>query len=73
MAHAHRSDMLTYLASRPLTPISSVVLRIAVVLMQWEEKRRTRNALSRLDDHLLEDIGVTPHEARKETQLPFWR
>jgi len=64
--------MLTYLASRPLTPFSTVALRVAVLLMQWGERRRTRIALEKLDDRLLQDIGVTPREARKEVHRPFW-
>ena len=33
---------------------------------------RTRRALARLDAHLLEDIGVSPLEARHEADLTVW-
>ena len=31
-----------------------------------------RQALSRLDDHLLKDIGVSREEAGKEAKRPVW-
>lgn len=34
--------------------------------------RRQRVALSKLDDHILEDIGLTPSEVRRERELPIW-
>ncbi|MCA1442408.1 DUF1127 domain-containing protein [Ensifer sp. IC4062] len=36
-------------------------------------KRRSRRALEELSEHLLEDIGVTEEEARREAAVPFWR
>jgi uncharacterized protein YjiS (DUF1127 family) len=36
-------------------------------------RTRQREALSRLDDRLLEDIGVTRQEANAEAAKPFWK
>ncbi|MCA1405125.1 DUF1127 domain-containing protein [Ensifer sp. IC3342] len=36
-------------------------------------KRRSRLALEELSAHLLEDIGLTEAEARREATIPFWR
>ncbi|MDA7427461.1 DUF1127 domain-containing protein [Primorskyibacter aestuariivivens] len=33
---------------------------------------RQRKALLRLDDHLLEDLGITRDEARREAHRPVW-
>ena len=33
---------------------------------------RSRAALARLEPHLLDDIGVTPAEARTEAARPVW-
>lgn len=33
---------------------------------------RHRRALSRLDDRLLDDIGLSQHQARAEQERPFW-
>jgi uncharacterized protein YjiS (DUF1127 family) len=37
------------------------------------ERARQRDALSELDDRLLEDIGVTRQQANAEAAKPFWR
>ena len=42
------------------------------VLMTWIETRRTRIALSHLDDRLLEDVGITPAQARSEAEIRLW-
>ncbi|MAM62659.1 DUF1127 domain-containing protein [Maritimibacter sp. UBA3975] len=34
--------------------------------------RRERRALARLDDHLLEDIGLSRRDAWSESRRPFW-
>jgi uncharacterized protein YjiS (DUF1127 family) len=36
-------------------------------------RSRQREALLRLDDHLLEDIGVTRQQANAEAAKPFWK
>jgi uncharacterized protein YjiS (DUF1127 family) len=36
-------------------------------------RSRQREALSGLDDHLLEDIGVTRQQANAEAAKPFWK
>ena len=36
-------------------------------------RSRQREALARLDDRLLEDIGVTREQANAEADKPFWK
>ena len=36
-------------------------------------RSRQREALSRLDDHLLKDIGVMRQQANAEAAKPFWK
>jgi uncharacterized protein YjiS (DUF1127 family) len=36
-------------------------------------RSRQREALSTLDDHLLDDIGVTRRQANAEAAKPFWK
>ena len=61
--------------SRPadLPPLSRLLVALAVTLAGWENRRRTRAALARLDDHLLRDIGLGPARAATECTKPFWR
>ncbi|WP_166263966.1 DUF1127 domain-containing protein [Marinobacter caseinilyticus] len=39
----------------------------------WNIRRSSRNQLSKMDRHLLRDIGVTPTDALNEIRKPFWR
>ena len=49
---------------------------LCFVVIAWivdrEDKRLSRIALSELTDDQLADIGVTPAEARREAARPFW-
>lgn len=46
----------------------TLVSRAFLYLSIWRE----RNALSKLDPHLLEDIGVTEAQAKSESTRPVW-
>lgn len=52
---------------RPFRPLSP--LRF---LAQLAALRRARRDLDRLDDHLLNDIGIPPDRARAEAARPIW-
>ena len=56
-----------------LPPLSRLLVALAVTLAAWEDRRRTRAALARLDDHLLRDIGLGPSRAATDCTKPFWR
>ena len=73
MAQTASVNALSYLQSRPLPPLASVAVFAAVVLVSWAERRKSRKALAALDDRLLEDVGLTPSQARLESARPFWR
>jgi uncharacterized protein YjiS (DUF1127 family) len=46
----------------------------AVQLMRyWREMTRQRRHLSKLDDRLLRDIGLTRLDVESESSKPFWR
>lgn len=42
------------------------------VIALWIARRRQRQELADLDEHLLKDIGLTRAEARHEAAKPFW-
>jgi uncharacterized protein YjiS (DUF1127 family) len=39
----------------------------------WQDRRRQRHALARLDDRMLRDIGLTSVDVDAEVSKPFWR
>lgn len=43
------------------------------VLAGWAERRRQRRSLAELDARLLNDLGLSPDQARVEAAKPFWR
>lgn len=55
---------LRRLALRP-RPLAALAAALAA--------HRSRNALARLDPHLLRDIGLTREEALAETARPLWK
>lgn len=48
-------------------------LTIARPLVIWQQRVRDREALRRMPDHMLKDIGLDPVDLREETDKPFWR
>ncbi len=43
-----------------------------VILVIWQKRHCARRRLLRLDDHLLRDVAMTRHEARRQARKPFW-
>jgi len=39
----------------------------------WQNRLRDRDALQRMPDHILRDIGLNAAELRAEASKPFWR
>lgn len=63
----------TLTLNRPLPPLSRIAFAVAQTVLAWENRRHTRTALKRLDDHMLRDIGLDPIEADDEVAKPFWQ
>ena len=65
----------TAYAALPVTlpPLSRALVSLALAVARWEDRRRTRAALARLDAHLLTDIGLGAERAATECTKPFWR
>jgi uncharacterized protein YjiS (DUF1127 family) len=67
-------------AQMPQTQIQTLPLRrrgffarILTVIIDALHRRRDRQRLSKLDAHLLRDIGIEAQEARRECAKPFWQ
>jgi uncharacterized protein YjiS (DUF1127 family) len=61
----------------PRKPLAErVTAAAAAVLAQietWRERARSRQALLRLDDHMLRDLGISRATAEFKGSQPFWR
>ena len=42
-------------------------------LRQWRRRSREREQISRMDERMLKDIGITRAEALRLGSKPFWR
>lgn len=46
---------------------------MAGLVSDWRERAAQRRRLSKMDDRLLKDIGLTDAEAYGEYSKPFWK
>jgi uncharacterized protein YjiS (DUF1127 family) len=53
--------------------VLGMLVRLADSLVVGRERRRQRNALARLDDRMLRDIGLTTADVEGELSKPFWK
>ena len=67
MTRAMHNPALLLLNDSPRLPlIAALAVRFAAFVTQWEQRRRSRVNLGRLDDRLLRDVGLTRHRASAE-------
>lgn len=74
MSTDNRSLMLlaALAADRRLPGGSKLLIWIAAQVALWVHNVKTRRELALMDPHLLNDIGMTELEARRELVKPFW-
>jgi uncharacterized protein YjiS (DUF1127 family) len=53
----------------PVHPFAAAFTLVAL----WITRAHQRNALAGLDDHMLQDIGITRYDVARECGKPFWR
>jgi uncharacterized protein YjiS (DUF1127 family) len=54
-------------------PDLSLLTRMAETFGRWRDRARGRAELARLNEHQLQDIGISWLEAETEWRKPFWR
>ena len=52
---------------------NTILRRVIGLLRRWRERGRTRPQLCELDDHILQDIGLTRDALLREATGPLWR
>lgn len=71
MTQTQTHAALGYLSARQLPPLTAMALGIVVLVAKWEERRRTRRALKRLEPHLLRDVGLSQDDVARELGQRF--
>ncbi|MER8398159.1 DUF1127 domain-containing protein [Mesorhizobium sp. M1348] len=59
-------------ARRPFPFIVLRRLRLRL-LARWYDRHLQRLDLAEIDDHLLDDLGLTPEDVRRECAKSFWQ
>ena len=67
------SEAMSILNQRSLPFVAAIAVHFAVSVTKWATRRRTRIALSKLDAHLLADVGLSEGQRDSEAARPFWR
>jgi len=57
----------------PCEQFAELLAAVPGLLRLWRARTRGRAGLARLGSRELRDIGVTPSEAARECDKPFWR
>ena len=73
MTRADDRSLTAMTSGTSLPPVSAALYALANLVWTWEERRITRAALTRLDAHMLHDIGLSDRQAEAETAKPFWQ
>ena len=47
--------------------------RLLATLVTWQQRYELRRHLLEMDDHLLDDVGLSRAQIRQEAAKPFWR
>lgn len=59
--------------NNPWTKVRYRLLTICSILENWQQRARQRRQLLALNDHQLQDIGISRADAVGEGSKPFWR
>ena len=53
--------------------LSDAAQWVFATFRQWRQRSREREQISRMDERMLKDIGITRAEALRLGSKPFWR
>ena len=59
--------------TRGARPLGGLAFALTQMVATWTQRVRERQALAKLDDRALRDIGVSRSEIGEEMEKPFWR
>jgi len=73
LAGAGQAARLRELGAAAIAAVDSATAPVVTQLFTWVQRARDRQALLRLDEHMLHDIGISRADVDYETSKPFWR
>ena len=66
------SQLTQTAATQPLPLFAQWAIAFAATVTLWERRAKTRRALADLDQARLQDVGISPEEARDEIRKRYW-
>jgi len=73
LAAAGQAARLRELGATAVAAVDSATAPVVTQLFTWLRRARDRQALLRLDEHMLHDIGLSRADVDHEASKPFWR
>jgi uncharacterized protein YjiS (DUF1127 family) len=73
MSKLSAADFVSYPATTNRFELPPVLRGLIETVAVWIVRRRQRQALAELDEHLLDDVGLSREQARREAARPFWK
>jgi uncharacterized protein YjiS (DUF1127 family) len=73
MPKSSAADFANYRATTNRVELALILSGLIETVAVWIARRRQRRVLAALDQHLLEDVGLSREQARREAAKPFWK
>jgi uncharacterized protein YjiS (DUF1127 family) len=74
LVYARHVALAEDLCSRATIPLTSgVALKVAHLVLIWNDRAKARTMLRNMEQHRLEDLGLTMDQVYLEARKPFWR
>lgn len=70
---ARRTRWVPHRAKTRGIVLLTAIRRTVLAFQEWRQRARSRQELSKLSDHMLNDIGLSREAAHCEAAKPFWR
>lgn len=73
MPKSSTSGFANYRTTTSRFELPPILFGLIETIAVWSVRRRQRHALAELDEHLLNDVGLSREQARREAAKPFWK
>ena len=73
MTKSTASEFVSFPATTHRIELPPVLSGTIETIAVWILRRRQRQALAELDEHLLNDVGLSREQAHREANKPFWK
>ena len=61
------------LALAAIERVEAFAVKVRIVVMSWIRRSNERRALAMMNQHMLDDIGLTRHDINREVAKYFWQ